>query len=109
MIRLRFPNGSVVEYRLADQISLYDTHIRLLKKSDDKASVVIADVPFSSGAIVEYERPYRVLPPEFATPGQAAEYLLSVIQEVQYGKSSLVYLKRKLQDFDSRTLQWKKP
>jgi hypothetical protein len=92
MIRLRFPNGSVVEYRFANG-----------------QNTSIADVPFSSGAVIEYDRPYRVLPPEFATPGQAAEYLLTVIEEIQYGKSSLVYLKRKLQDFDARTLQWKEP
>jgi hypothetical protein len=106
MIRLRFPNGSVVEYRLANAYETHDNFVRLSTNANGQ-NITIADVPFSSGAVIEYDRPYRVLPPEFATPGQAAEYLLTVIEEVQYG--SLVYLKRKLQDFDARTLQWKKP
>jgi hypothetical protein len=108
MIRLRFPSGQVVEYLRANQYTVNANFIRLTENRDGQVSV-IADVPFASGAVIEYDRPYRVLPPETNSPEAAADYLLKVVEQVKFGKTNLARLKSKLQDFNSRTLQWKKP
>jgi hypothetical protein len=109
MIRVRFATGLVIEYRLGNFTDTTDQLTRIFYARSDNTKQLLSILPASCGAVIEFEPASRVeRQPVCDSPESAAKYLLEHIEEMRFGKSYLASLKRKLEDFDGRTSDWKR-
>jgi hypothetical protein len=109
VIRVRFASGLVIEYRLGNSAETDDRQTSIFNVGANSKMTLLAVIQASSGAVIEFEPASRVeRQPVCDSPESAAKYLVEHIEEMRFGKTYLASLKRKLEEFDSRTMNWKR-
>jgi hypothetical protein len=103
MIRVRFPNGQTVQYNDANYVE-WKTHNAKLSIKGGRS---IAFVPYTSGAIIEFERPCSVSNPlQPLTNRENLEAFIAGIEKCEH-TALLAQLKSKLTRFSRKTYRWK--
>lgn len=102
MIRVRFPNGQVVQYNEANFVEWETNHSKLSIKGDR----TVAYVPYRSGAIIEFVQPCSVSNPlQPLTNRENLEAFISGVEKREH-PALLAQLKTKLSKFNRKTFRW---
>lgn len=103
MIRVRFPNGQVVQYNDAGYLVWGEMYTTLQEKENGRK---IAFIPNTSGAIIEFVQPCSVSNPlQPLTNRENLEAFVSGIEKCEH-TALLAQLKAKLSKFNRKTFRW---
>jgi hypothetical protein len=110
MLRVRYPNGTVLQYNDANHLYCDTTFPSWDLYSDSSKSRWIASIQLSSGAIVERVKPCAVYNENENSLENAVEKVIADAESVSgnvWVTSRLADLKHLLARFDGRTRMWK--
>ena len=108
MLRVRYPNGAVVQYNTATRLYRGAHGYELYTALKEKGGTWVASIQASSGAIIE---PCSVAPCSVVGPSMSTVDLVNHVVSLclQRGLSALdlIALKRAVRDFNAKTGRWK--
>jgi len=105
-ITVRYPNGQAIRYHIADYVEWRDGNepLAAVLRAGGKEGRAVAVLLANSGAIVEYHNSCEVSNPT-TDKKKAIEIVLDDLRAID--SWSLANLKRKLQQFNAKRLEWK--